>query len=230
MANSSPIKHLHHIIPRHAGGTDDPSNLICLSVEGHAEAHEDLYNQYGRLDDLIAWQCLSGKTTFSEKLRKELSINGFREKVLNNPIRRSEWIQKLSIANTGKILPQDIRNKISESLKASYKTGRKKYVPPRDPNHHSKNCKANSKILADGRQKSEKWRKAVTDPDMIINKQTNSPKNKPIIVDGVEYFSIAKAARCLILNVQRLRSAARSHGNNIITNGKIFSRNPIIPN
>lgn len=230
MVNSSPIKHLHHIIPRHAGGTDDPSNLIYLSVEDHAAAHEDLYSQYRRLGDLVAWQCLSGKTTFSEKLRKELSINGFREKVLNNPDRKSEWIQKLSIANTGKILPQDIRNKISESLKASYKTGRKKYVPPSDPNHYSKNCRDNSKILAESRRKSEKWKKAVTDPNMIINKQTNSPKNKLILVDGVEYFSIAEAARCLNLSVQKLRSAARSHGNNIITNGKIFSRNPIITN
>jgi len=230
MANSSPIKHLHHIIPRHAGGTDDPSNLICLSVEEHAVAHEDLYNQYGRLGDLIAWQCLSGKTTFSEKLRKELAISGFREKVLNDPDRRSEWIQKLSIANTGKIISQDIRTKLSDSLKTSYRIGRKKYVPPRDPDHHSKNCKVNSEILAEGRRKSEKWIKAVTDPDMIKSKQTNSPKNKPIIVNGVEYFSIAEAARCLNLNVQRLRSAARAHGNNIITNGKIFSRNPIITN
>lgn len=230
MANSTPTKHLHHIIPKHIGGTDEPSNLIYLSVEEHAAAHEELYNQHGRLGDLVAWQCLSGKTTFSEKLRKELAISGFREKVLNNPDRRSEWIQKLSIANTGKIIPQDTRTKLSDSLKTSYRIGRKKYVPPKDPNHHSKNCKANSEILAEGRRKSEKWIKAVTDPDMIKNKQTNSPKNKPILIDGVEYFSIAEAARCLNLDVQRLRSAARAHGNNIITDGKIFCRNPIISN
>ena len=40
--------HRHHIIPRHAGGTDDPSNIIELSVEEHAEAHRILYEQYGR--------------------------------------------------------------------------------------------------------------------------------------------------------------------------------------
>jgi hypothetical protein len=226
MANIT--KHLHHIIPRHVGGTDDPSNLIYLSVEEHAAAHEELYNQHGRLGDLVAWQCLSGKTTFSEKLRKELAINGFREKILNNSDRKDEWIRKLSIANTGKTLPQDIRTKISDSLKTAYSVDRKKYVPPRDPDHHSKNCKVNSEILAEGRRKSEKWIKAVTNPDMIKNKQTNSPKNKPITVDGVEYFSIAEAARCLNLNVQKLRSAARAKGNNIITNGEVFSRNPII--
>ena len=33
------MKHKHHIIPRHMGGTDDPSNLIELTIEEHAEAH-----------------------------------------------------------------------------------------------------------------------------------------------------------------------------------------------
>ena len=26
------MKHKHHIIPKHAGGTDDPDNLIELSI------------------------------------------------------------------------------------------------------------------------------------------------------------------------------------------------------
>lgn len=42
------ILHKHHIIPRHAGGTNDPSNIIELTVEQHAEAHRLLYEQYGR--------------------------------------------------------------------------------------------------------------------------------------------------------------------------------------
>ena len=32
------MSHLHHIIPKHMGGTDDPDNLIKLSIEEHAEA------------------------------------------------------------------------------------------------------------------------------------------------------------------------------------------------
>jgi hypothetical protein len=33
------IIHKHHIIPKHAGGTNDPSNLVELTIEQHAEAH-----------------------------------------------------------------------------------------------------------------------------------------------------------------------------------------------
>lgn len=57
---SATIYHIHHIIPKHAGGTDDPSNLIKLTVEEHAEAHRILWEQYGRLEDKAAWLGLSG--------------------------------------------------------------------------------------------------------------------------------------------------------------------------
>ena len=43
------------------GGTDDPSNLIELTVEEHAEAHRKLYEEHGNEYDLIAWRCLSGQ-------------------------------------------------------------------------------------------------------------------------------------------------------------------------
>jgi hypothetical protein len=54
------MKHKHHIIPRHMGGTDDPSNLIELTVDEHAEAHRILYEQHGNWKDYLAWKGLSG--------------------------------------------------------------------------------------------------------------------------------------------------------------------------
>ena len=39
--------HTHHIIPIHAGGTDDPENLIDLSIPGHIKAHKDRYGEVG---------------------------------------------------------------------------------------------------------------------------------------------------------------------------------------
>lgn len=60
------MKHIHHIIPRHAGGTDDLSNLIELSVEEHADAHRKLYEQYGREEDRMAWLALSGQASKTE--------------------------------------------------------------------------------------------------------------------------------------------------------------------
>jgi hypothetical protein len=35
--------HLHHIIPRACGGTDDPRNLIWLTLKDHCDAHGNLY-------------------------------------------------------------------------------------------------------------------------------------------------------------------------------------------
>ena len=45
------IYHFHHIIPKHLGGSDDPSNLIRLTVEEHAEAHRKLYEEHGLEED-----------------------------------------------------------------------------------------------------------------------------------------------------------------------------------
>ena len=55
------VLHKHHVVPRHAGGTDDPSNLIELTPEEHAEAHRILYEEYGRWQDKLAWKGLSGQ-------------------------------------------------------------------------------------------------------------------------------------------------------------------------
>jgi hypothetical protein len=64
------MKHKHHIIPKHAGGTDDPSNLIELTVEEHAEAHRVLYEQYGNEKDRIAWLGLSGIIPKQETIKE----------------------------------------------------------------------------------------------------------------------------------------------------------------
>lgn len=68
------MKHIHHIIPKHMGGTDDPSNLIELTVEEHSQAHLKLYGQYGKKEDLCAYYMLSGRNQDPEfvSLRAQL--------------------------------------------------------------------------------------------------------------------------------------------------------------
>ena len=70
------IYHKHHIIPRHAGGTDDPSNIVELTIEEHAEAHRVLYEKYGRWQDNLAWQGLVGMIGKEEIIRKSNSEGG----------------------------------------------------------------------------------------------------------------------------------------------------------
>lgn len=57
-------------MPRHMGGTDDPENLIELSIEEHAEAHRLLYEQHGRWQDRVAWQGLAGLVGHDEILKE----------------------------------------------------------------------------------------------------------------------------------------------------------------
>ena len=54
------MKHIHHIIPRHMGGTDDKSNLVEVSLEEHAELHFALYLEHGMLEDWCAAYGLCG--------------------------------------------------------------------------------------------------------------------------------------------------------------------------
>lgn len=58
--------HKHHIIPRHMGGSDDPTNLIELSIEDHASAHKTLWETHGLWQDFLAWRMLSGQISAGE--------------------------------------------------------------------------------------------------------------------------------------------------------------------
>jgi len=86
------MKHKHHIIPKHMGGTDDPSNLVELTIEEHAEAHRILYEQFGKWEDYYAWQGLAGIIPKSELIRE---------------------IQR--VANTGKFMSGETREKIRQA-------------------------------------------------------------------------------------------------------------------
>lgn len=70
------MKHKHHIIPKHMGGTDEPDNLIELSIEEHAEAHRKLWEQYKCWQDYLAWQGLAKLITREELVFKMLSEAG----------------------------------------------------------------------------------------------------------------------------------------------------------
>lgn len=63
------LTHTHHIIPKHQGGTDDPSNLVELTVEQHAEAHRLLFEQHGNWQDHLAWKALTGHVGQEEIIR-----------------------------------------------------------------------------------------------------------------------------------------------------------------
>ena len=67
-------KEKHHIIPKHNGGSNDPSNLVYLSVADHAAAHKKLYEEHGSKWDYIAW-----KSRTSQIGRDEIMTEVYRE-------------------------------------------------------------------------------------------------------------------------------------------------------
>ena len=93
------IKHKHHIIPKHMGGSDDPSNLIELTIEQHAEAHRLLFQQYGKIEDELAWKGLAGLIP--------------REQIL---LEYYKHYRGKNHHNYGKPVSENVRKKISEKL------------------------------------------------------------------------------------------------------------------
>ena len=130
------IYHNHHIIPKHAGGTDDPDNITKLTIEEHAEAHKKLWEERGLLGDKIAWLALSnqidrgeiqkelgklvGKSNIGRKLSKE-HIDRIRQCNTGKPSPRKgiplseETRLKMSKSRMGRIVTQETRDKISKS-------------------------------------------------------------------------------------------------------------------
>ena len=130
---STTIYHSHHIIPKHAGGTDEPTNLIKLTIDEHAEAHRVLYEKHNRWQDKLAWKSLSGMIDKEEILweiyhrprsnehKKNQSINHADFNGKNNPMygkkQSAHNKEAMKKANTGRKLSPESRKKISDSMK-----------------------------------------------------------------------------------------------------------------
>ena len=93
------MKHLHHLSPKHMGGTDEPENLIELTVEEHAEAHKKLWEQYGRWEDKLAWQGLAGLIG-KEELIKQLLHEAAKKGNASRPTNKGKkYVRKASGGN-----------------------------------------------------------------------------------------------------------------------------------
>lgn len=102
-------KHKHHIIPRYMGGSDEPDNIVELTVEEHSKAHLELYEKYGNKEDLCAHYMLSGRieefrsiysslgAVASQKKRRERGFNSVWEEL---PKEQQERLKEL-IKNEG---------------------------------------------------------------------------------------------------------------------------------
>jgi len=167
------MKHTHHIIPKHMGGTDDPSNLIELTIEEHAEAHRLLYEQHGCWQDKVAWQGLLGLIGHEDIMREMYNARkGSGNVMYKKPCfykmteeEKERWKSNLSKAGKGKKKPEGFAEKLRE-----------------------KNTGAGNPMY--GKTPWNKGKKGLQ-PKSLETKQKIS---KPVIYKGVSYYSIKEAA------------------------------------
>lgn len=161
------MKHIHHIIPKHMGGSDDPSNLIELTIEEHAEEHRKLYEKHGHWQDKVAWQGLAGLIKH-EQIMEEMynarkgSGNRFYGKKHTDEAKR-----KISENRKGKgknSKPQSMREKLSVLNSGS---GNPMYG--KTPWNKGKSCPA--------------------------SEESKIKKGKAVVYNGVKYYGIKEAAR-----------------------------------
>lgn len=102
------ITHLHHIVPRHVGGSDDPSNLVRLSIAEHAEAHRCLFEEFGRQEDRLAWLALSGMLGQEEIVRQAMLIGAKKGGAIGG--------RRGGLAGKGKKKPAGFGEKVSAAV------------------------------------------------------------------------------------------------------------------
>lgn len=113
------MKHMHHILPKHMGGTDEESNLVELTIEEHAEAHRKLYEEHGKIEDKLAWQGLSGLICKNDII-KELYSEGGKKGGKSKPSQetKNKISNSVSGENNGmfrKDFSSEHRNKLRQS-------------------------------------------------------------------------------------------------------------------
>jgi len=200
------MKHIHHILPKHRGGSDEPSNLIELSISEHAKAHKTLWAQHGHIEDFIAWKCLSGRR-LSESDRILLAKSGF-IKYMSNPKNKESWKHNIRKARKSQVITEEHKKNISISLKRSYNEGRKVYKKPSSEvllNNYNKN----KEKMAENRKTSSKWKASVTSKESREKRRKNSKKSFKILIDGNVYDSIRQAAKESGYSYYTIRSMIR---------------------
>lgn len=124
------------------GGTDDPSNLIKLSVEEHAKAHKLLYEKYGKIEDKLAWLGLDKMIGQDEKMRELNRMAGLKtvemKAGIHDPSKKhlkqkggrksiqkmASWIKQSVWINNGQSDSRIPKSQISEFIASGWVRGR----------------------------------------------------------------------------------------------------------
>jgi len=81
------------------GGSDDPENLVRLTIQEHAEAHKKLWETYNKEEDRIAWKMLSGQISpyqaTMEAIKNSSRKTCIKRNLEDNPMWNKYIVQKV---------------------------------------------------------------------------------------------------------------------------------------
>ena len=64
----------HHVVPKHAGGTNKIENIIHVSIQDHIALHFYRFLAYNEIGDKVAYEMRINDNANSAKIRSQLSI------------------------------------------------------------------------------------------------------------------------------------------------------------
>lgn len=83
------------------GGSDDPSNLVRLTIEEHANEHKKLWEKCGLKQDYLAWKALSGQLKNVEIWIEKSKLGGLKTAELRKGKKLPlETIEKMKLSWT----------------------------------------------------------------------------------------------------------------------------------
>lgn len=113
----------HHIIPKCLNGTDEKENIVKLTAREHFIAHALLCKIYPKENKLLfAFNCMYNGWGKKQNLKRDYKINSKLYEML-----RKRLANLISEQNKGRKLTEVQKQKLSQSLKETYASG--KYKP-----------------------------------------------------------------------------------------------------
>lgn len=191
------MKHLHHIVPRHAGGREESWNIADLEVSEHAEAHLKRFFWFNDNFDLLAYKALSGQVGKEEIIEMKLKEAGKRGGLVPKPVHFGKSISK---ALSGKLKSEEHKANISES-----RTGGAGGF--KDKTHSEETRKGISEKLKgkEGNFKDKSHSKKSRNKISESKKGCVPPNRKQVEIDGMIYKSIKEAVDQTGISAYKIR-------------------------
>jgi hypothetical protein len=105
------------------GGSNDPSNMVQVSIEDHANLHKQLWEDLGHEQDRIAWLCLSGQiSNYEATILAIKNANTGRKTVFTEEHKRklSEARKKQKSPRLGMTASAETKKKMSDARKKKW--------------------------------------------------------------------------------------------------------------